>query len=87
MYQDAYTKRCFQRLKLVAKALANMLKCIGSKRLRVILAMRKPRKIKSSYSDWVEPRCKELMQRYIHDRGPLMWEAWLKAEYEVYRGQ
>lgn len=49
--------------------------------------MRKPRKIKSSYSDWVEPRCKELMQRYIHDRGPLMWEAWLKAEYEVYRGQ
>lgn len=49
--------------------------------------MRKPRKLKSSYGDWFEARRKDLMQRYIHDRGPLMWVAWLKAEYEVYRGQ
>lgn len=48
--------------------------------------MRKPRKLKASQQDWFEANRKGLMQLYIKDRSGLLWTAWLKQEYEVYRG-
>lgn len=48
--------------------------------------MKKPRKLKACREEWFESRRKELMQLYIRDRSGLLWGAWLKHQYEVYRG-
>lgn len=62
-----------------------MLKCIGVKRLRINTPMRRPRKLKASRERWFEENRASLMHRYIRTVSPLMWMAWLAAEYEEYR--
>lgn len=47
--------------------------------------MRRPRKVKMSYSDWCSKNAKALMKVYIMTPTQTFWSTWLKEQYEEYR--